>query len=134
MPNLAQIGVGLTQRRQQLVRGLIQAGVGIFGLKSVDHDSVCYGGVRHSTLRSNCDGGILVPEHPPVVRIRNLEIAVAEITHVAAGLDAAGGSIHSWRLAFCNLLRRKRLHVSDALLDVAELRAVAAIAGLPGES
>ena len=40
MPDLPQIGIGLAQRSQQIVRRLIEADIRVLGLVGVDHHAV----------------------------------------------------------------------------------------------
>src|ERR1700722_15558603 len=59
---------------------------------------------------------------------------MTEVAQTAAGLDVSAGIARCRIFVRGDLLCAQRLHASDALLDVEELGAVAAIAAFPGQS
>src|SRR5207245_9878965 len=130
MPDRSQVGIGLAQRCEQFVSGLIQRGVRIFRLEAINHDSVGNSVLRNSATRSNGYGRILITEDLPIVRIGKLKSVVVQGARAAARGDVtcrlpASRLTHTSRfLLGGDLLRSKRLHPHDALLGLAEIGAV----------
>src|SRR5262249_2666347 len=82
---------------------------------------------------------ILVSEHLPVLRVRNLVLVMAKGVHGRSRCNtsygrAPRGICRGLFLLSGYLFRRQRLHPRDALLDLAKFRTVAAITVLKGES